>query len=85
MVCRRNGKRAVDLATNACKLTEFKAVYPLDTLGAAFAETGRFDEAVSTQRKAIGLLTSVGGERLRDELNTRLQGYLEKKPYRESH
>ena len=38
----RNGQRAVELASQACKLTEYKNAGYLDTLAAAFAEKGEF-------------------------------------------
>ena len=52
----RDGKRAVELATHACELTGRKNAWLLDTLAAAFAETGDFKAAVETQREAMALL-----------------------------
>ena len=43
----RNGTEAVALATRACELTKYQNPAPLATLAAAYAETGRFPEAVS--------------------------------------
>lgn len=48
----RNGPRAVELAEQACKLTEEKVPVLLGTLAAAYAEAGRFEEAIATADKA---------------------------------
>jgi Flp pilus assembly protein TadD len=48
----RNGAEAVSLATRACELTKYQNPIPLATLGAAYAETGQFAEAVSFAEQA---------------------------------
>ena len=50
-------KRAIDHATRACELTKWKCSAYLDTLAAAYAEAGNFDEAVEFQQKAVELAT----------------------------
>ena len=49
----RNGKRAVELAEWACKVTDYKIPKLLDTLAAAYAEEKRFTEAIETATKAL--------------------------------
>ena len=49
----RNGHSELALATEACRLTEYKEDYILSTLAAAYAETGDFDSARKWARKAI--------------------------------
>jgi tetratricopeptide (TPR) repeat protein len=49
----RNGKLAVEYATRACELSDWKNAYDVGTLAAAYAETGNFDEAVNWEKKAI--------------------------------
>jgi Tfp pilus assembly protein PilF len=77
----RDGKRAVESATRACELTDWKRSDSLDTLAAAYAEAGDFDAAVTWQTRAIGLLTD---EREKDDFRSRLVLYLAKKPDREA-
>jgi tetratricopeptide (TPR) repeat protein len=48
----RNGKEAVRLAEQACHLTQYKEAFLVGTLAAAYAEAGRFDDAVVTAQKA---------------------------------
>lgn len=42
----RNGKKAVELATKACEMTQYKDWNALDTLAAAYAANGDFPNAV---------------------------------------
>jgi protein O-mannosyl-transferase len=48
----RNGPRAVGLAERACQLTEWKTAFLMGTLAAAYAEAGRFADAVATAERA---------------------------------
>ncbi|MEI8040959.1 MAG: tetratricopeptide repeat protein [Verrucomicrobiota bacterium] len=68
----RNGAEAVQLATQACELTKYQNPIPLVTLAAAYAETGRFKEAISFAEQAQ---TIAGGGN--SPLATRLQAMLE--------
>jgi tetratricopeptide (TPR) repeat protein len=51
----RDGSRAIEAATLACQLTDWKKAHCLDALAAALAEAGRFDEAVARARQALEL------------------------------
>jgi tetratricopeptide (TPR) repeat protein len=48
----RDGARAVELARRGCELTNWEDANTLDTLASAYAECGRFEEAVRWANKA---------------------------------
>jgi tetratricopeptide (TPR) repeat protein len=56
----RDGAEAVRLATRACELTNHQNPQSLSSLAAAYAETGRFDEAVQTAQNALALARASG-------------------------
>lgn len=81
----RDGKRAVDLATKACELTDYKLPHILSTLAAAFAESGNFDTAVEWSQKAVDLndpKTDPKNEQ-EEQLAKELASYQKKEPWRE--
>jgi tetratricopeptide (TPR) repeat protein len=80
----RDGAKAVENATKACKLTNWKAYDYVATLAAAYAETGDFDSAVKWLKEAIDLSTEKQSSRQRDEYQSRLKLYQAGKPYRPS-
>jgi hypothetical protein len=75
----RDGKRAVEAAKRACELTGLTSAEILDTLAAAYAESGDFPKAVEYQEKAIGLWHDASTKR---EGEIRLNLYKDRKPYR---
>jgi tetratricopeptide (TPR) repeat protein len=75
---RRDGKAAVEYATKACELTEWKNPDYLNTLAAAHAESGDFEAAVKWQTKAIELLTNEKGK---EDYRTRLRLYRDRMSY----
>ena len=77
----RDGSNAVTYAKQAVAATQRKNPNRLDTLAAAFAEAGQFDEAVSTLQEAIPLLNA-GAEQ--EVFRSRLRLYEARKPYRET-
>jgi protein O-mannosyl-transferase len=80
----RDGEEAVRLAEQLCKITQNNQPLALDALAAAYAETGRFDDAVSTAKKAFSLALVNGPEELTDGLKKRLKLYQNKMPYRQA-
>jgi Flp pilus assembly protein TadD len=67
----RDGAEAVRCAKEACKLTDFKEPVFMSTLAAAYAETGRFPQAISMAEKALRLQMTAGQTELA-ELNRQL-------------
>jgi len=79
----RDGAEAVRLAERACALTGRKRVLYLGTLAAAYAEAGKFPEAVATAQEARDLAAATGQKELA-ALNEKLrQLYQAGKPFRE--
>lgn len=80
----RNGVEAVGFAQKACERTQYKDPMPMGTLAAAYAEAGRFDQAIATAEKAANLAAATGNSRLA-AINTQLvQLYRAGKPYHEN-
>jgi tetratricopeptide (TPR) repeat protein len=76
-----NGARAVETATEACEATAWVWADFIDTLAAAYAAAGKFEEAVSWQTQAIELGTL--SPTMRSEAPERLKLYQAQKRCRE--
>lgn len=74
----RDGVRAVTAATKACQLTQWANPECLDTLAAAYAEAGDFEQATRWESQAIALLAPHGSE----VFQSRLVLYQARRPYR---
>jgi tetratricopeptide (TPR) repeat protein len=77
----RDGQRAVVLAEQVVASTPKDAAY-LDTLAAAYAEVGRFKDAVKTQQAALAPLKK--GHPLYDSYREHLKRYKDAQPLRDS-
>jgi Flp pilus assembly protein TadD len=80
----RNGKEAVELALKAVDLTGGQEPAALGTLAAAYAEAGRFPEAVQTARRAADLATRQKKTELAESIKTKIMLYEAGKPYHET-
>lgn len=78
----RNGAESLQLADRAKQLSEGKNAAILDTLSAAYAETGRFEQAIETEQEALGLATQQGNAALAATLKLHLERYSRKEPLR---
>jgi protein O-mannosyl-transferase len=52
----RDGKRAIEMAEEVCQVTDYRSIRALDALGAAYAEAGRFPDAVVAANRALKLV-----------------------------
>ncbi|MEW6657433.1 MAG: tetratricopeptide repeat protein [Thermodesulfobacteriota bacterium] len=79
----RNGARAMELAAKAVQF--HRTPQSLQTLAAAYAEAGKFKEAVETQEEALDLLKKPGPVPPKDlaPYERQLQAYQGHKPWRE--
>jgi hypothetical protein len=77
----RDGNNAVVFAEKAVSKTNRKEdTMLLDTLAASYAEAGQFQNAVTIQKEAIGLLKT---DKEKADYTSRLKLYEADKPYRE--
>ncbi len=78
----RNGLEAVQNARRACTLTRYQMPEPLDILAGAYAEAGRFDEAVRMAEFAAWFARAADKPVLALGAEQRLALYGQKKPFR---
>jgi tetratricopeptide (TPR) repeat protein len=76
----RNGKDAIEKATQACEITQWNQAGCIDTLAAAYAEDGDFKSAVKWQLAAIKLVEKTPAE---EGFSKRLKAYQAGQPTRE--
>ncbi|MFN6205422.1 MAG: tetratricopeptide repeat protein [Planctomycetota bacterium] len=76
----RDGKKAVELATKACEVTEFSQPHILSTLASAYAEVGDFENAIKYCKDG---LAKSDNPKQQESMTKELKSYEEKKPWRE--
>jgi tetratricopeptide (TPR) repeat protein len=79
----RNGAEAVQFGERACDLTHYQKTALIGTLAAAYAEAGRFNDAVRTAELAISSATTAGETNLLDKNRRLLELYRVGHPYHE--
>ena len=80
----RNGARAVELAQQAERASGGKDPALLGTLAAAYAEAGRFPDAVATAQRALNLATAQTNAPQVETLRGRLKLYQSGSPCRDA-
>ncbi len=80
----RDPQGAVQWAERAVALTARRDADALDALGAAYASSGRFDEAIAAARSALDLTTAAGARERADQIRARLELYRRRQPFHES-
>ena len=78
----RDGAAALTIAERALARGDASDPDRLDTLAAAYAELGRFSDAVATARRAVDAARAAGRDDLADESGIRLRGYEAGRPHR---
>jgi protein O-mannosyl-transferase len=79
----RNGVKAIELAERANQLTDDRNPIMLVTLAAAYAEAGRFSEAVTTAEKALVIANDSGNVALAEAARAHIALYRSGKPVRD--
>ena len=79
----RDGDKAVQFAEAANQMTQYKYPDMVDTLAAAYAEAGRFSEALATARRALELARAAGKADLARDIEKRIALYQQGQAYRD--
>jgi tetratricopeptide (TPR) repeat protein len=77
----RDGARAVELAGETDRLTDGRNPVVIGTLAAAYAEAGRFSEAVANARRALKLAEAGGSADLANALRMQIGLYQAGSPF----
>jgi hypothetical protein len=80
----RDGPEAVRLAERACALTQYRNTSTISTLAAAYAEAGRFEEAVAATEKACAMAAQKGERGLLAGNRQMLEYYRNNRPYHQA-
>jgi tetratricopeptide (TPR) repeat protein len=79
---RRNGERAVELASSVAQGPGRGNPTVLRTLAVAYAETGRFSDAIETAQQAIAIAKATGNDGLAADLERNIAAYRLNQPIR---
>jgi tetratricopeptide (TPR) repeat protein len=76
----RDPGQAIEIAKRAAELTGHKDAAILETLAAAYAAAGQFDQAVKTAETALSLATAAQADELANHIRKKIQIYRQQKP-----
>jgi tetratricopeptide (TPR) repeat protein len=79
---RRNGERALELVTSVAEGPGRGNPTVLRTLAVAYAESGRFSEAIETAQQAIAIAKATGNDGLAADLERNISAYRLNQPIR---
>ena len=79
----RNATQALQMAEKAFVLSKGQQPVILDTLGAAYAENGKFGQALNAVRKALQLAIAADDQHMVETLRQRIRLYESQQPLRE--
>ncbi|MGA3283991.1 MAG: tetratricopeptide repeat protein, partial [Verrucomicrobiota bacterium] len=80
----RNGPRAVELAEQAVRLSGGADPAFIDTLAAAYAEVGRFPEAMATAQRALQMALAQNRVSLTNVIKAQIELYQAGSPFRDT-
>lgn len=78
----RNGTEALQHAQRACELSQWKLRRAVSTLAAAYAENGKYDDAIKYQKQALQLAEGHETSDVMQLLRDRLKTYEGQQPFR---
>jgi tetratricopeptide (TPR) repeat protein len=79
----RDGAKAVQLASEALRISGHRIPIIFRTLAAAYAETGEFSKAIQAAQQGVALANSQGNSGLAAELQSNIVLYQEQRPLRD--
>jgi len=79
----RNGQEAAELATRACRLTRYEDPMAMVVLSQAYAEMGRFSDAVSAAERALQIVRGSGNEGAAGGIREQINRYQRREPARQ--
>jgi tetratricopeptide (TPR) repeat protein len=80
----RNDKEAIRISKKLCEISKFNDPLSMDVLAAAYANAGRYKEAVEVAEKAYELAEKYQIKCLSNNIKERLELYRRGQPYRQS-
>jgi len=79
----RNAREAVPLAERLCEMTGQQQVDALEVLAAAYAEAGRFNDAIQVAQRSLELANASGQKDLVGHIQEQMRLYQTGRPYHE--